>query len=227
MNTPQVLTEKPYIVAFCGGETHSMMLYNIGKLFVCGNNKNGQWGVETIPEKKIQILLSKDNSITKIACGLKHCMYLTNEGSVYVYGFNDYGQLGLGHTMEQTTPLMLGEDSFTSELIELMEIKKKIAKNIFCGGFHSFILYDDGELFTMGCNRNGQLGLGPSVKNQTTPILLIKEPGIKDVVCGSEHSIYTLDSGEIFVFGNNRSGQLGLGHNVNQKNSTTFENRKH
>ena len=119
-STPQELINNPNIISFCCGESHSMLLTkgkkkkkkiiqknkkkkkkNLieGKLFMFGNNKNGQIGVELIPEQKIPLLVLKNNKITKICCGMKHSMALTSDGEVYVNGFNQYGQLGLGHTM--------------------------------------------------------------------------------------------------------------------------------
>ena len=42
----------------------------------------------------------------------------------------------------------------------------KQIRQIVCGGHHSFILMESGELFAFGYNDNGQLGLGDN--NQET-----------------------------------------------------------
>jgi alpha-tubulin suppressor-like RCC1 family protein len=103
------------------------------------------------------------------------------------------------------------------------------------GGYHSMILKKSGDLFVFGLNESSQLGLGDNedlvlqsrqVKNgydsypffyQNKPELLMQDESISQIVCGGWHSMILKKNGELFVFGRNYSGQLGLG-NYNYQN---------
>ena len=52
------------------------------------------------------------------------------------------------------------------------KVKDNTIRQIVCGGWHSFILKESGELFAFGRNRQGQLGLGDN-KNRNIPTLLM------------------------------------------------------
>ena len=93
-------------------------------------------------------------------------------------------------------------------------------RQIVCGGFHSFILKESGELFAFGYNDYGQLGLGDN-NNRNEPTLLMIDKQIRQVVCGWAHHTFILkESGELIAFGNNYCGQLGLGDNKSRNKPT-------
>ena len=55
----------------------------------------------------------------------------------------------------------------------------------------------------------------------------MKDNTIRQIICGSNHSFILKESGELFAFGNNTVGQLGLGDNNNRNAPTLlgmFEN---
>jgi alpha-tubulin suppressor-like RCC1 family protein len=83
------------------------------------------------------------------------------------------------------------------------------------------ILTDNNEVYVWGLNNNGQLGLG-DIKNRNTPCKFSfpAEWGrIKEVSFGSAHSIALTDLNEIYSWGANNYGQLGLG-DINSFRST-------
>lgn len=71
-----------------------------------------------------------------------------------------------------------------------------------------------GQLFAWGSNSSGQCGLeNDSSATYTTP-KLVKSLATKQVIqiaCGQFHSLALTNSGEIYSFGSNLHGQLGLG----------------
>ena len=110
-------------------------------------------------------------------------------------------------------------------------------QNIISGGYHSFILTKSGELFSFGFNDNGQLGLGDN-DNKNVPTLLmktwddvvpslnpplgtdrrqdrVKTKRIHQIICGAFHTFILRNNGELFAFGFNLYGQLGLGDTDN------------
>ncbi len=102
-------------------------------------------------------------------------------------------------------------------------IWRKIAKKrreikLVAGGANcSFVLLQNGQLFGFGANGSGQLGLG-HIYNQSTPRLislpLVARPC--QISAGASHSLVLCDDGSVYSFGENDSGQLGLGHKNHQ-----------
>jgi len=69
------------------------------------------------------------------------------------------------------------------------------------------------EVFCWGSNRYGQLGLGNKQTKDcySIPRFCTFNVVIRAVSCGNEHSAFITDKGQIFSFGNNIDGRLGLG----------------
>jgi alpha-tubulin suppressor-like RCC1 family protein len=121
---------------------------------------------------------------------------LTTENQVFVWGRNDDGQLGLGHWNDELSPKLL---QFPSPL--------KVTK-IGCGGFISAA-----ALWMWGDNNVGQLGLGDTHKRPSpTKVSLyqIPEP-IATLIGAREHTMALTTSGNLYVWGGNSRGELGLG----------------
>lgn len=80
-----------------------------------------------------------------------------------------------------------------------------------CGLHHSIFLTADGMLYACGNNENGQLGL-KDTKSRYVPAFLEECKGrvFTDVACGYYHTLALTDKGEIFSFGRNDKGQLGI-----------------
>jgi RCC1 and BTB domain-containing protein len=87
--------------------------------------------------------------------------------------------------------------------------------DICCGHNFSVVLTSNGEVYAWGENRNGQIGNGSKELYQLIPS---KVNGFNDekvvmISCGSLHSMALTESGLVFSWGNNSSGQLGHSYN--------------
>ncbi|PSN46194.1 hypothetical protein C0J52_18539 [Blattella germanica] len=60
------------------------------------------------------------------------------------------------------------------------------------------------------------LGLPDSLTNITTPQKVTLAVPVKSVFCGGNHTMVLTADGEVFAFGNNFNGQLGLGTEITQ-----------
>ena len=72
------------------------------------------------------------------------------------------------------------------------------------------IYRNNGDVLVFGDNEKGQLGLGDN-QNRNKAELLMTDPEIKQIICGSYHTMIYRNNGDVLVFGSNRYGQLGLG----------------
>ncbi|XP_076043188.1 alsin-like isoform X2 [Oratosquilla oratoria] len=68
------------------------------------------------------------------------------------------------------------------------------------------------EVWTWGSGNKGQLGLGDN-NHRTSPcnVIPLNHQGIIKVVCGSHHAAALTIDGQIYSWGDNASGQLGVG----------------
>ncbi|XP_069758559.1 RCC1 domain-containing protein 1-like isoform X2 [Narcine bancroftii] len=85
------------------------------------------------------------------------------------------------------------------------------ARKLVLGSEHALLLTFDGTVHSWGSGRHGQLGHG-SVKDQAQPRIVEALHGLAmtELAAGTWHSACTSASGDLYVWGWNESGQLGL-----------------
>ncbi|XP_047009907.1 probable E3 ubiquitin-protein ligase HERC3 isoform X1 [Ictalurus punctatus] len=137
--------------------------------------------------------------LKEAACGGQHSLFLMHDGSVYTCGSNSRGQLG--HEKPGVKP----------ELVGALDAQK--IAGVACGQAHSLALSEQGQVFAWGSGESGQLGLGTAEEAVRVPRLIKKlcEHRISQVMCGNQHCIALSKDGQLFTWGQNSSGQLGLG----------------
>ena len=97
--------------------------------------------------------------------------------------------------------------------------------DISAGKNHNLILTQDQQLFAWGCNSQGQCGqIIQQHQVLYTPFKVLhplknQEENITQIECGENFSGF-LNNGEVYTFGGNENGQLGLGFYDSQTNIT-------
>ena len=127
-------------------------------------------------------------------------IFVSNEGDVYSIGCNNEGVLG--HDEQNVFP-----HKVISSLKHIVSIS--------CGFYHTACLDNEGTVFTFGANQYGQLGVGKDEEILYCTHLPQKVtlPPIKQIACGGSSTICLSKDKELFSFGDNAYGQLGLGDN--------------
>jgi len=116
---------------------------------------------------------------------------------VFVFGANECGQLGLGDTEERRTPVEL-------------PLPFKV-KAIAAGDHHTLILDNHGTVYTFGRNDRGQLGIGKIDEEPHPKPYALPDIRAKAVFAGTHQSFFIDSDNNVWAFGNDRDGQLGLG----------------
>ena len=192
----------------CGG-SHTFILKNDGSVWCCGLNNWGQLGLGTSDYNAHSTFTQVTNDVKQIACGNQHTFILKNDGSVWSCGNNYTGALGLNDTTDRTT--------FTQVTTNINNDVKQIA----CGSSHTFIIKNDGSVWSCGRNNNGRLGLGDTTQRNTfTKVTTNINNDVKQIACGSSHTFILKNDGSIWACGYNSSGQLGLGDTTDRNTFT-------
>jgi len=138
------------------------------------------------------------------------------QSQVYAWGANKFGQLGLGHDNDVNRPTLLPfPDSLANWTLN----------SIVCRGSNFFAIFQNAQgqsqVYAWGTNGFGQLGLGHN--NDVNRPTLLPFPGslanwtLNNMVASeaSTFAIFQNAQGQkqVYAWGDNRFGQLGLGHN--------------
>lgn len=94
-----------------------------------------------------------------------------------------------------------------SQKPRMVPFKNKIDK-VSCGQGHIIILTNDGDVYTFGSGREGQLGHGKQL-NCRVPRLILKNKNISKVAAGRYHCMALTRFGVMYTWGCGESGQLG------------------
>ena len=86
---------------------------------------------------------------------------------------------------------------------------------------NTFILKNDGTLYSTGYNNKGQLGLGNTTNRNT--FTKVNIDNVKSIYCGYYHTFILKNDGTVYSTGYNNNGQLGLG-NTTDRNTFTKVN---
>jgi alpha-tubulin suppressor-like RCC1 family protein len=79
-----------------------------------------------------------------------------------------------------------------------------------CGGAHTAVLAADGAVHTMGLNTGGQLGHSDGQPFVPTPVEVPVPDAVAGVSAGEAHTLCVTSSGEVWAWGSNDAGQLGV-----------------
>lgn len=180
-------------------------------LFCWGNGHHGQLGFGTegldfigLPRLLPSPFDEKVDLIQHIACGQHHTLIALKSGHTYSCGNNDYRQLG--------------HDKSGNRLVRISALDNLHVSRVAVGMSHSLVLHRGGEVYSWGENSRGQLGRAAVDDDEWWRIpKLVKELALHTVIqisSGFYHCIALTNDGDVWCWGANNHGQLGVGSNT-------------
>uniref|UniRef100_A0A8C2JVJ1 X-linked retinitis pigmentosa GTPase regulator n=1 Tax=Cyprinus carpio TaxID=7962 RepID=A0A8C2JVJ1_CYPCA len=183
------------------GSNTSAALTQDGRLYMWGDNSEGQIGLG----KESNALTPREVSVGKrvswVSCGYYHSAFVTVDGALFTFGEKDSGKLGLS------------KEKLANHKVpqQVTGISDKVVQ-VSCGGGHTVALTEH-EVYSFGLGQFGQLGHGTFIFESRLPRVVehFRRGRVKRVECGENHTALITDSGLLYTFGDGRHGKLGLG----------------
>jgi alpha-tubulin suppressor-like RCC1 family protein/formylglycine-generating enzyme required for sulfatase activity len=145
------------ITQVAGGSGYSLLLADDGTVFSFGDNYEGRTGLGltyaiTTVASPIDVTNLGGRKIIQMAAGATHSLLLADDGTVFAMGENtSSGYLGVG-SQDQYVPI--------ATQIDTTSLGDRKVVQIAAGNRDSFLLADNGTMFALGINLQGQLGIG-------------------------------------------------------------------
>ena len=212
--------------AVAAGDAHTCALLDNSLVKCWGHNNNGQLGLgdsadrgdasgemgNTLP----YVDVGTGRTVIAVAAAYTHTCAVLDNGSVKCWGDNGKGQLGLGDNTNRGDSGGQTGDALPSVDVGTGRTVTAVAT----GSEHTCALLDNALLKCWGNNDLGQLGLGDNTDRgdsggQMGDSLPFIDLGtgrtVTSVASGLKHNCAVLDDGSIKCWGDNNSGQLGIG----------------
>ena len=128
-------------------------------------------------------------------------------GRVYTFGWGDVGQLGHGVGEHPDAP-----DAYrTSVPTPVAGLEGVDVVQVSASRHHVACVSRDGRVFTWGSGLYGQLGHGDRVTRFAPKMVeALRGVNVTAVAAGARHTVAVDDMGEVYAWGSNEHGELGL-----------------
>lgn len=220
-----VSDEKPYaldpveisalpmeIKQISAGYSHSCAITVDGEMYMWGKNSSGQLGLGKTAQKVVSLPTKVEHlngmRIDAVALGSEHSVAATDEGVALSWGGGRSGRLGHGH-QSSMLGFLQSSSEYTPRLIKSLERVK--VKNVAAGLLHSACIDENGCMFIFGERAMDKLGFGKP-NNSTTPLMMKEIPFCDKIACGGYHTCIITSGGELYTWGSNENGCLGIGY---------------
>ena len=173
-----------------GGGLHSLFLLDDGSLMAVGGNQSGQLGLgnEGRPSYRLQTV-DVPGGVKYVTAGPRHSVAVNCDGKAFSWGDNCEGVLGrqcdsktfFHHAMNRRT---CEASPFPVDNLEGVNVTKSCGAGAFGqhkGAGHTLFLDDQGQVYSCGLNRNGQLGR-ETTKGQKKPLQLAPSCAVARIV---------------------------------------------
>jgi len=193
---PQLTT-----LSISAGETYGLALRSDGTVWAWGTNVAGELGLGGTALSLFPVHVSRLSNIVGIAAGPSHSLAVQSSGSVWAWGTNGDGELGNGTLVNTNLPVQV--------------LAMTNATAVAAGLYHSLALRADGTVMGWGTNAWGQLGNVSNTSTSTNqPVMADGLTNVVAIAAGWVHSMALTASGEVWTWGDNSYGELGLGDNM-------------
>ncbi|XP_064597362.1 RCC1-like G exchanging factor-like protein [Liolophura sinensis] len=197
------------------GPDHSFFLTETGQLYSCGLGADGQTGAGHFDCVGVPQLVQGDiqgETIVQVSCAGDCVLALSENGDVFGWGNSEYNQLSM---VSQDTQVAVAKHL---PMRGLGRVSMVASGGSICG-----VLNDKGSVFVWGY---GILGKGQMVESSSAPTQIPDtlfgkhdfntDSRVSILRSGLSYFAAITSSGDLYTWGKNRGGNLGLGQRNDQ-----------
>ncbi|XP_065429451.1 RCC1-like G exchanging factor-like protein isoform X5 [Chrysemys picta bellii] len=196
------------------GQDHSLFRTERGEVYSCGWGADGQTGLGHYNITSVPTKLGGDIAgvnIVHVATYGDSCLAVSDEGDLFGWGNSEYLQLA---SITETTQVNVPRH---------LPFKIGKIKDAACGGTGNAVVNEEGNVFVWGY---GILGKGPNLMETATPEMIpptlfglsdfSPDTRVSRIRCGLSQFAALNNRGELFMWGKNIRGSLGIGRMEDQ-----------
>ena len=206
-----IVTSRKTAIDVAAGSGHNMVVANDGSLWAWGANWDGQLGIGDndpyIYYAYAPIQVGTDTDWVSVTVGNDHTLAIKADGTLWGWGSNVFGEVGLYdyvayvYSSNSNIPIQIGSDSDWS--------------SVTTGDSVTFAIKTDGTLWTFGYNSAYYNNPVDEPYSFYTPVQFGTDANWDSVTIASDsdmsHVLALKTDGTIWAWGENWSGQLGIG----------------
>jgi alpha-tubulin suppressor-like RCC1 family protein len=186
--------------AVAAGMSYTCAITSAGGVKCWGYNGYGQLGDGTTTDRSVPVdVTGLASGVTAISAG-DHACAITSAGGLKCWGDNYYGQLGDGTT-----------SNFRRVPVDVAGLASG-AVAVAAGGSHTCAITSAGGAKCWGYNRYGDVGDGTTTNRSTPADVVGLSSGVLAIAAANGYNSCSIDdAGGLDCWGNNGSGQIGIG----------------
>jgi len=198
--------------AIAGSGYNGYGLTTTGEIYAWGDNFHCQLGNNSpatnyslLPVEVSTANRPSDVVFTSIATGEWAAYGIGSDGRIYAWGWNWFGQLGFDSGWE---------DACIPTAVDTTAIGGMTFSDVASGAYTTYGLGVDGKIYSWGHNDCAQLGDGSSIAETVVPVEVPSPAGVTfvAVAAGAWSGLGLGNNGQIYGWGDNWDGQLGIGN---------------
>ena len=190
------------------GRTYSAAINKKGELYTWGGNDVGQLGVGNTTSKYVPTRVGTSVGWVAVSAGAGHILAINRFGQLFSCGLNDSGQLGLGDTNNRNVLTRVGT---ASNWVSIAVHR-----------YQSYAINNSGELYYCGHSNDFTTTFTELTRIGSASNWISVSSSIRASEIGENrgHQFAINSFGELYSWGYNGSGQLGLGDKTTRTSPT-------
>jgi alpha-tubulin suppressor-like RCC1 family protein len=177
------------------GDGHTCALEASGNIYCWGANLDGQLGDGTTNDHAVPDSVSGDLRFVRLSVGRDHTCAIATDGRPYCWGTG--AEIGAG-------------DDYAGYYVPTLVSGGLTVKHISAGFYHTCAVDESNAGWCWGDNGDGQLGTGSRTYTKNVPTAMAGGLEWHAITAEEEHSCGVTITNEIYCWGSNAYGQLGV-----------------
>lgn len=212
---PKKVEGLPKIKQVAKGENHTLAVDVDGNVWGWGNNSSKEIDYNYSGHIITPIKLTEINSVKSVSAGQGFSAAIKNDSSLWTWGHDYSGQLGIGGPKVNNVNKISGIDCFHS-IVDCGE-SYLLTQYLYSNYDVTYDPYLHHCTMACGANNRGQLGKGDLVNSSVlSKVQNLEGYEVKGLSAGREHALALYSDGDVYSWGSNTIGQLGLGDKVDR-----------